>query len=88
MLKESMDSNIDGYSFYINNHPTFWGESSYSEIENKISGCIGWVVYPLFYPKRLKFDIKVCNEKKRIFFAYGKENFDWSSLVIYENSVK
>jgi hypothetical protein len=86
-LKSHIDSEIHSYSFYINNHPYFWGKSSYPEIEDTISNSSGWVVYPLFYPKRLIFDIKACNKTKRIFFANGKYNFDWDSLLVYEDTI-
>lgn len=70
------------YSYFTNNHPYVWGEVDHDELMGLIEmSATGIRRIPVDPPN---FCSRVDEERKRFYFVYHKRDFDFSTLMHYQ----
>ena len=79
-FEKCLDSSIDNYQMYTNDHGVFWQKSDYSQIKKYIMGSTELGAY--FTASKSKFTFKIDEKNKVVLFALGSNTFDWERLKL------
>ena len=87
----SLERDRANYQFYTNGHPQVWSETTEHQIKRQIANqCMRLIGAPFPVPSPSCYLVRLNEDRKAVYVIFGdkpKFNFDWDSLVHYEDRV-
>ena len=83
-FEKELNHKVEEYTCYSTGHPYTWSQVTYAEKVNELMESIHWTRFLPHWTGPATYSIKKDEEKRFIYIVSGEDDYDWTSLLHYE----